>query len=123
VRVLPPGADLRELLHAADGLVTVESLSAVEALVLGRPVLVLSMPTHLRELVAAGAALGVSAGGDPAPALRDLLFDEAVRERLGRARAHYLRHVAQGVDGNATARIVGLLRETAGRRGVVGLGA
>jgi hypothetical protein len=123
VRVLPPGADLRELLHAADGLVTVESLSAVEALVLGRPVLVLSMPTHLRELVAAGAALGVSAGGDPAPALRDLLFDEAVRERLERARAHYLRHVAQGVDGNATARIVSLLRETAGRRGVVGLGA
>ena len=31
------GADLLDLLHAADALVTVESLSAVEALVLGRP--------------------------------------------------------------------------------------
>jgi hypothetical protein len=123
VRVLPPGADLMELLHAADGLVTVESLSAVEALVLDRPVVVLSMPTHLRELVEAGAALGVPAGQDPTAALRDMLFDEAVRARLGPARARYLRYVAQGVDGGATARIVGLLRETARRPGVVGLGA
>ena len=123
VRVLPPGADLMELLHAADGLVTVESLAAVEALVLDRPVVVLSMPTHLRELVEAGAALGVPAGQDPKAALRDMLFDEAVRARLGQARARYLGHVAQGVDGDATARIVGLLRETARRRGVVGWGA
>jgi len=123
VRLLPPGADLTQLLHAADALVTVESLSAVEALVLGRPVLVLSMPTHLRELVAAGAALGVLAGEDPARALRDLLFDEATRRGLGAARQRYLGYVAQGVDGGATARIVALLCETARRRGVVGLGA
>jgi CDP-Glycerol:Poly(glycerophosphate) glycerophosphotransferase len=123
VRVLPPGADLMELLHAADGLVTVESLSAVEALVLRRPVLVLSMPTHLRDLVEAGAALGVRAGEDPTRALRDMLFDEAVRSRLEQARERYLRHVAQGVDGGATARIVALLRETARPRGVVGLGS
>jgi UDP-N-acetylglucosamine 2-epimerase len=121
VRVFPAGADLLEHLHAADALVTVESLSAVEALVLDRPVLVLSMPTHLRELVEAGAALGVPAGEDPTPALRALLFDEAARERLAEARARYLRYVAQGVDGGATARIVALLRDTARRRGVVGL--
>lgn len=123
VRLLPPGSDLMLLLHAADALVTVESLSAVEALVLGRPVLVLSMPTHLRELVQAGAALGVPAGEDPTPALRDLLFDEATRRGLVAARQRYLGHVAQGVDGGATARIVSLLRETAKPRGVVGLGA
>jgi len=123
VRVLPPGADLMELLHAADGLVTVESLAAVEALVLRRPVLVLSMPTHLRELVEAGAALGVRAGEDPTPALRDMLFDEVVRARLDQARGRYLRYVAQGVDGGATARIVRLLRETARPPGVVGLGS
>ena len=123
VGVLPRGADLMELLHAADGLVTVESLSAVEALVLRRPVLVLSMPTHLRDLVESGAALGVAAGADPTSALRDMLFDEAVRARLEQARARYLRHVAQGVDGGATARIVALLRETARRWSVVGLGA
>src|SRR5207245_475351 len=82
-----------ELLHAADALVTVESLSAVEALVLGRPVVVLNMPTHLRELVAAGAALGVAAGADPTPALRGALFDEAVRRGLEQSRQRYVRYV------------------------------
>ena len=120
VRVLPPGADLLELLHAADALVTVESLSAVEALVLDRPVLVLEMPSHLRELVEAGAALGVGVGANSTPALRELLFDEAVRRRLAQGRQGYLGYVAQGVDGRATARIVALLRETARRPGVVG---
>jgi UDP-N-acetylglucosamine 2-epimerase len=113
-RVLPAGSDLVEALHAADALVTVESLSAVEALVLGRPVVVLNMPTHLRELVDQGVALAVAAGEDPAPALRAVLFDAAVRERLAEARARYLSDFAMGVDGRATARIAALLRATAG---------
>ena len=62
VTLVDPREDLLRLLHAADALVTVESLSAVEALVLGRPVLVLNMPTHLADLVASGVALGVAAG-------------------------------------------------------------
>jgi hypothetical protein len=118
VTVLGPGADLTALLHAADALVTVESLSAVEALVLGRPVLVLNMPTNLSELVAGGAALGVAEGEDPAPALRAVLLDAGTRRRLAEAREGYLSRVAAGVDGNATARIHALIRETAG---VVGL--
>jgi glycosyltransferase involved in cell wall biosynthesis len=113
VAVLPAGADLVELMQAADALVTVESLSAVEALVLGRPVVVLNMPTHLRDLVDHDVAVGVAAGEDPGPALRAVLFDPATAERLRRARARYLSDFAMGVDGQATARIAGLLRETA----------
>jgi hypothetical protein len=118
-RVLPPGADLVELLLAADALVTVESLSAVEALVLDRPVVVLNMPTNLRELVEAGAARGVPAGGDPGPALRAVLFDEAAQAELAAARARYLSEVAHGVDGGATARLLALVRDTAGASRVV----
>jgi hypothetical protein len=114
VSVLPPGADLVELLHAADALVTVESLSAVEALVLGRPVVVLNMPTHLRDLEDQGVALGVAAGEDPLPALRAVLFDAEARGALAEARARYLSDFAMGVDGRATARIAALLREAAG---------
>jgi hypothetical protein len=114
VRVVPPGADLLDLLHAADALVTVESLSAVEALVLGRPVLVLNMPTHLRALVDEGLALGVAAGDDPAPALRRILFDPATRRGLEAARQRYLSEVAAGVDGGARGRIVSLIATTAG---------
>jgi UDP-N-acetylglucosamine 2-epimerase len=126
VAVLPPGADLVELLHAADALVTVESLAAVEALVLGRPVVVLNMPTHLRDLVDQGVALGVGAGEDPLPALRAALFDADARGRLAEARARYLSDFAMGVDGRATSRIAALLRdiavaaETPGAAGMVG---
>ena len=113
VRVVAPGADLLELLHAADALVTVESLSAVEALVLGRPVLILQMPTNLRALVDDGVALGVDAGRDPAEALRRLLFDAETRESLEAARRRYLSEVAAGVDGGATRRILALISATA----------
>ena len=126
VHVAPPGTDLLELLQAADALVTVESLSAIEALVLGRPVVVLNMPTHLRELVDQGVAVGVGAGEDPAPALRRVLFDAPTAAALAEARRRYLSDFAMGVDGRATARIVSLLRETAagaetsGAAGMVG---
>jgi len=126
-RVLPPSADLLELMHAADALVTVESLSAVEALVLGRPVLILQMPTNLRALVDDGVALGVPAGADPAEALRRLLFDPATRQALEAAGRRYLSEVAAGVDGGATRRILALIADTAAgggdrsaRGGVVG---
>jgi glycosyltransferase involved in cell wall biosynthesis len=117
--LVDPREDLMRLLHAADALVTVESLSAVEALVLGRPVIVLNMPTHLADLVAAGAALGVAEGADPAGALAGALAPGAVREALDRARDRYLGELAMGVDGGATARIVALIRDTANRRPMV----
>lgn len=119
VTLVDPGEDLMRLLHAADALVTVESLSAVEALVLGRPVIVLNMPTHLGDLVSAGAALGVAEGADPAGALAGALAPGAVREALDRAREGYLGELAMGVDGGATARIVALIRDTANRRPMV----
>jgi CDP-glycerol glycerophosphotransferase (TagB/SpsB family) len=111
-RVVPPKSDLIELIHAADALVTVESLSAVEALVLERPVVVLSMPTNLAEMVKHGAAVGVGMGEDPSRALESLR-DPATLERLRQARERYLPELASGRDGLATARIVSLLRETA----------
>jgi hypothetical protein len=119
VVVLSPSADLLEILHAADALVTVESLSAAEALVLGRPVVVLEMPTHLRDLVAAGVAVGVAAGADPAPAIRSVLFDAAARAGLAERRRDFVSGLAMGADGGATERILGLVREMAGGPGVV----
>jgi hypothetical protein len=118
-RLVAADDDLTELLYAGDALCTVESLSAVEALVLDRPVLILNTPTNLQEMVEQGAALGVSEGGSPESALRSLLFDEVAAARLAEARARYLSDVACGVDGEATARIVALIRDTARQGGVV----
>jgi UDP-N-acetylglucosamine 2-epimerase len=112
-RVLGPSEDLVPLLHASDALVTVESLSAVEALVLGRPVLLLNQPSHLRALAEAGVAVAVAAGEDPTEPLRRLLTEPATRASLDAARDRYLSDVAHGVDGLATARLCALVRETA----------
>ena len=113
VRVLPSGADLMTLLHAADALVTVESASAIEALVLAKPVVILNLPTHLGELVDKGVALGVDADEDPLPALRSALTDAPTRERLRAARERYLADMAMGVDGAATQRILELIGRAA----------
>lgn len=113
VDVVSSAEDLGELLVASDALVTVESLSAVEALVLRRPVIVLNMPTNLRSLVESGAAVGVPAGADPRPVLDKVLFDPATRQALEEARRRYLDEVARGVDGGATRRLVELIRQTA----------
>lgn len=120
--LLPASADLLQHLFAADALVTVESLSAVEALVLDRPVLILNMPTNLREMVEKGVAVGVPAGADPGPALRAVLEDEATRARLATARHAYLDDVASGVDGRATERLLQLIRDTAALRAPAGEG-
>lgn len=110
----PPDTDLVMLMAAADVLVTVESLSAVEALVLGLPVVVLRHPTHLRKLVEEGVAVGVAPGQDPAPALDRALFDAATREALAAARARYVDNVACGADGQAGRRILELIKGSAG---------
>jgi hypothetical protein len=112
-RVLSPSADLLELLYAADALITVESLAAVEALVLGRPVVILNMPTNQRQLVERGVALGVAVGEDAAPAIEQVLFDSATQERIAQAREALLPELAFGLDGQATRRILDLIRQTA----------
>ena len=117
--LVDPREDLLQLLHAADVLVTVESLSAVEALVLGRPVIVLNMPTHLADLVDPGAALGVPEGGDPRPALAGALAAGAVREGLDRARDGYLGSWRWASTAAPPPASSALLRDTANRRPMV----
>lgn len=112
VRVLPAMMNLLELLFASDGLVTVDSFASSEALVLGRPVLVVNLPSNLDALVARGVALGVPRGESIEGAVRRLLFDDDVRRELERARKEYIQEFAFGADGRSTERIVEAILET-----------
>lgn len=105
---------LSDLLAAADLLVTVESLSATEALVAGVPVVVLRHPSNLRDMVTCGAAAGVAEGEDPRPCIENLLTDTAVRARWQEARSAFLMNAAHGVDGRALDRLIGLVSRMAG---------
>jgi hypothetical protein len=104
---------LSDLLPAADLLVTVESLSATEALVAGIPVVVLRHPSNLRDLVASGAARGVADGENPRPGLEALLTDQATRAAWRESRHAYLDDVARGVDGKALDRLLALVSRLA----------
>ena len=117
-RMLPGSMNLLEILFASDGLVTVDSFASSEALVLGRPVLVVNLPSNLGALVDKGVALGVRGGEPIGPALRELLFDDEVAKALERRRRDYLQEFAFGADGRSTERIVAAILETA--RGEVG---
>jgi len=105
---------LADILPAADLLVTVESLSATEALVAGVPVVVLRHPSNLREVVASGAAVGVPDGVDPKAAMESLLTDGSVRAAWRKSRDAFLGDVAHGVDGRALDRLLGLVSSMAG---------
>ncbi len=107
---------LTYILPAADLLVTVESLSATEALVAGVPVVVLRHPSNLREVVASGAAVGVADGVDPKDAIESLLTDESIREAWRKSRDAFLDDVAHGVDGHALDRLLVLVSTMAGLR-------
>lgn len=104
---------LTDLLPAADLLVTVESLSATEAIVAGVPVVVLRHPSNLRNVVASGAALGVPDGADPRPSIEALLRDDATRAAWRVSREAFLKDVALGVDGRALDRLLQLVGEMA----------
>jgi len=105
-RILPAEKNLLELLFASDGLITVDSFASSEALVLGRPVLVLNLPGNLGPLVDRGVALGVRRGESIAKALETLLFDSETARALERKRKEYIREFAFGADGRSTERIV-----------------
>lgn len=105
-RILPTETNLLELLFASDGLITVDSFASSEALVLGRPVLVLNLPGNLGPLVDRGVALGVRRGESIAKALEALLFDVRTSRALEAKREEYIREFAFGADGRSTERIV-----------------
>ncbi len=104
---------LTDILPAADLLVTVESLSATEALVAGVPVVVHRHPSKMRDVVASGAALGVPDGADPRPSIESLLEDAATRAAWRKSRDTFLNDVARGVDGQALNRLLDLMRSMA----------
>ena len=105
-RMLSSDKNLLELLFASDGLITVDSFASSEALVLGRPVLVVNLPNNLSALVERGVALGASSGASLEQVLRKLLFDERARKELEEKRKEYIQEFAFGADGRSTERIV-----------------
>ncbi len=115
VDVHAPHADLGRLLAVADGVVTMNSTVAIDALALGIPALVIGLPNNLSPFVDAGVMIGAT-GADVPAALDTLLYDRQAREALlerGRAFADtYGMRADGGAAGRAADRILNEGRRT-----------
>jgi hypothetical protein len=108
----PPGVDVGTLLSIADGIVTMNSTAAIDAMTLGVPAIVVGLPNNLSPFVEAKVMAGASAGALRA-AIEGVLYDRTVRQGLldrgqrfvelydMKARGHSAERAAQAVLGLA----------------------
>jgi CDP-glycerol glycerophosphotransferase (TagB/SpsB family) len=103
-------ADTYALLYACDLMITRHSTTAMEAVALNKPVIVLNLsgePDPV-EYVKEGIALGVYKEEDLKTAIEKLLKDDS---ELARNRARYIERYLYKIDGKATERVVNLIEK------------
>jgi glycosyltransferase involved in cell wall biosynthesis len=104
-------APLYPLLAACDVLATYTSTTALEAAILGKPILIanLSGLPDATPYVRAGIALYTTAPAEIGPAIARLLDDPALRGELASARRRFVERYAFRADGRAAERVAGLI--------------
>lgn len=109
--VLRRDSDTNEALYACDVLITSYSTVAVEAMILGKPVITINLTGNpdLVPYAQKGAAIGVYKAEDIAPAVKDALENPEVRKGLEKGRQRYLENQLYKTDGQATRRVVNLV--------------
>jgi CDP-glycerol glycerophosphotransferase (TagB/SpsB family) len=109
-------SDLAALLALSDLLVTRFSTTALEAMLQGKPVIVLNFSGQPDPLpyVERGAALGVRDPSALPAAIRAVLEDEPTRRRLREGMARFVRDYAYRLDGRAGERVLALMEEMMG---------
>jgi hypothetical protein len=102
--------NLYELLYACDLMITRHSTTAMEAVALNKPVIILNLsgePDPV-EYVKEGVALGVYAEKDLKPTIEKLLKDDS---ELAKNRKIYIEKYLYKIDGKATERVVDLITQ------------
>lgn len=111
--VVTKNVNLLELLNACDTLMTVTSTTALEAMILDKPVIIVNLTgrDEAAPYVKNGAALGVYQSREIIPAIEKVLYDKNTREGLENARKKFIRDYAYKIDGKASKRIVELIEK------------
>jgi UDP-N-acetylglucosamine 2-epimerase len=109
--VTPKSSDTYELLFVCDLMMTKNSTTAMEAIALNKPVIVLNLSGEpdVVDYVEQGVALGVYKEDDLKPAIEKLLKDDA---ELAKNRGRYIEKYLYKIDGKATERVVNLIMQT-----------
>lgn len=100
------------LIYASEILMTVSSTTALEAMILGKPVIIVDftnkpIPTIYAEC---GAAVGVYNEADLAPTIEKVLYSQKVQRELKNNRKKFVYEHAYKIDGQASKRVVDLIK-------------
>jgi glycosyltransferase involved in cell wall biosynthesis len=108
--VTPRSSDTYEQLFVCDLMITKNSTTAMEAIALNKPVIVLNLSGEpdVVDYVEQGVALGVYKEGDLRAIIEKLLKDDS---ELAKNRAKYIEKYLYKIDGKATERVVNLIEE------------
>ena len=109
--ITPKSSDTYEQLFACDLMITRHSTTAMEAVALNKPVIILNLSGEpdTVEYVKEGVALGVYDEKDLEATIKKLLKDDS---ELVKNRKKYIEKYLYKIDGMATERVVNLIEET-----------
>ena len=105
--------DLYELLSACEIMMTAFSTTALEAMMLDKPVITINLTGEPDKMPYAesGAAIGVYKKEDLSPAIKNIFKDEQVKRDLALNRKRFVHEHAYKVDGQASYRVVKLIEK------------
>jgi len=105
--------DLYQLLNASDLLITAFSTTALEAMLLDKPVITINLTGQpdLMPYASSGAAIGVYRREDLVPAMRKALFDAEMRKALAEGRKAFISEHAYKPDGQASKRVAEVIHK------------
>jgi len=108
-------ANIYEVLYVSDIVITGFSATALDAMMLDKPVITVNF-TGMEDplpFAESGAAIGVYDERDLIQAIERGLCDEEVREKLRKAREKFIYEHAYKKDGKSAERVVGLIEQMA----------
>jgi len=102
--------DIYALINLCDVLLTVLSMTALEALIVNKPVIIIDLFGELESpYVQSGAAIGVSKKEDIEPVIEKALYNKEIRRNLAQARGKFVYDHAYKQDGKASKRVADLI--------------
>jgi len=102
--------DIYALINLCDVLLTVLSTTALEALIVNKPVIIIDLFGGLGSpYVQSGAAISVSKKEDIAPAIKRAIYNEEFGKKLAQARGKFVYDHAYIQDGQASKRVADLI--------------
>ncbi|GAH91176.1 unnamed protein product, partial [marine sediment metagenome] len=106
---------LWELIASSDLVIISNSTVGLDAMILDKPVVMVNLGRQVEGIayVSSGAALGAYSLEDIAPAVREALSNEQVRQDLAEARKRFIYEYAYIQDGKAAKRIADLIVQMA----------